>query len=212
MYRIAKAFQFSAAHRLDGLEPGHPCGRMHGHNYEVELFLESPELDSTGFVRDYRELDQFKTWLDSTFDHHLVNETISQPTAENMAKAIYLRAAMLYPEVTAVRVSETGKTSAWYSPHSLPPLDTVLNVFETLAAEPTDNPDRQRLVSMLSALGFLRHFAGPLISPGIGGVYGNGGGGAGGGGAGGSAYGTGAVGGHGGAGGNFYGNSGSGGN
>jgi 6-pyruvoyltetrahydropterin/6-carboxytetrahydropterin synthase len=160
MYRIAKKFEFSSAHRLDGLEPNHPCGRMHGHNYEVELYLESHSVDETGFVRDYRELDKFKQWLDDTFDHHLVNETIAQPTAEYMAQAIYIRAASLYPEVTAVRVSETNKTSAWYSPHSLPPMDTVLDVLETLAEEPGSNPDRQRLRNALLSLGIGNGVAG----------------------------------------------------
>src|SRR5271163_1283355 len=112
MFRISKKFAFSAAHRLDGLAQGHPCGRMHGHNYEVELFLEAPMLDLVGFVRDYGELGQFKTWLDNTFDHQLVNSVVIQPTAELMAQFIYNRAVSMFSEVTAVRVSETGNTSA----------------------------------------------------------------------------------------------------
>src|SRR5579872_2508134 len=92
MWRISKTFQFSAAHYLNDLAEGHPCGRLHGHNYEVELYLESPVLDDVGFVRDYGELGRFKTWLDNTFDHRQINYTIAQPTAENMAKLFYERA------------------------------------------------------------------------------------------------------------------------
>ena len=136
MYRISKCFTFEAAHRLDGLPQGHQCGRMHGHSYEVEVFLESPTLDQVGFVRDYGELAAFKQWLDATFDHQVVNSVVPQPTAENMAHLIYLRASSMYHEVTAVRVSETGKTSAWFSPHSLPPIDMIIDAFESLAAEP----------------------------------------------------------------------------
>lgn len=154
MFRISKTFEFSAAHRLNGLDQGHPCGRMHGHNYVIELFLEAPSLDPVGFVRDYRELDHFKEWLDATFDHHLVNETVTQPTAELMAMAIYHRAVAMYHEVVAVSVKETGKTTAVYAPHSLPPLDTVLNVLETLAEEPPGSADRVRLQTALHLLGF----------------------------------------------------------
>jgi 6-pyruvoyltetrahydropterin/6-carboxytetrahydropterin synthase len=187
MFRISKTFEFSAAHRLDGLEQGHPCGRMHGHNYVVELFLEAPNLNSAGFVRDYRELDQFKQWLDTTFDHHLVNEVITQPTAELMAMHIYHRAASIYHEVVAVSVKETGKTTAIYAPHSLPPIDMILDAFESLAAESWDNPERRRLFQAIESLGFRRP-------------------GGGGGGGGGAAFGSGAVGGNGGAGGsvNIY--------
>jgi 6-pyruvoyltetrahydropterin/6-carboxytetrahydropterin synthase len=131
---------------------GHKCGRMHGHTYEVELVLESPQLDHVGFVRDYGELAVFKHWLDSTFDHHLINETVPQPTAENMAHFIYNKASTLYHEVVAVRVSETGNTTAWFAPHSLPPLVMILDAIESLASEPHSNPDRRRLQAALRIL------------------------------------------------------------
>src|SRR5262249_12296187 len=35
MYTITKRFAFSASHIIGGLLPDHPCGRLHGHNYEV---------------------------------------------------------------------------------------------------------------------------------------------------------------------------------
>jgi 6-pyruvoyltetrahydropterin/6-carboxytetrahydropterin synthase len=153
VYRISKTFSFDAAHRLDGLPMGHKCGRLHGHTYEVELFLESPKLDSVGFVRDYGELSQFKEWLMNTFDHHMINEVVPQPTAENMAQFIYNRAVALYHEVVAVRVSETGNTTALFAPHSLPPIDTILDAFESLAAEPPlTSPERQRLARALYTL------------------------------------------------------------
>ena len=38
-FAISKEFHFSASHRLEGLHDGHPCGRMHGHNYVVEIEL-----------------------------------------------------------------------------------------------------------------------------------------------------------------------------
>jgi len=207
MWRISKRFEFSASHYLNGLEDDHPCARMHGHNYEIELVLEGASLSHIGFVRDYRELDQFKKWLDATFDHRTINDVIEQPTAENMARAIYERAAALYPEITAVRVSETPKTTAWYAPHTLPPLDSVLQVFETLAGEPTSNPDRQRLIDTLTQLLPLRSTFG-MGGPG-GAAYATGHGsvavaGAGGGGGGGAAYGPGARGGRGGDGGSFF--------
>jgi 6-pyruvoyltetrahydropterin/6-carboxytetrahydropterin synthase len=40
MYTIAKRFAFSASHVIGGLSVDHPCGRLHGHNYEVEVSLQ----------------------------------------------------------------------------------------------------------------------------------------------------------------------------
>ena len=34
---IFKSFTLEAAHRLPNVPPGHKCGRMHGHGFEVLL-------------------------------------------------------------------------------------------------------------------------------------------------------------------------------
>lgn len=118
MYRIAKDFAFSAAHHLTGLPPDHPCSRQHGHNYVVTLELASDTLNAVGFVRDYRALERFKHYIDS-LDHTDLNEQlvpllIPQTSAEHLARHFFDVAKCWYPEVVAVRVSETPKTFAEY--------------------------------------------------------------------------------------------------
>ena len=54
---------------LFGLGDDHPCSRLHGHNYEVEVLAAADELDERGFVVDFRELDAVKDWIDATLDH-----------------------------------------------------------------------------------------------------------------------------------------------
>lgn len=78
MLRITKEFHFSASHVLDRLPSWHPCARMHGHNYVVvlELSARREDLTEAGFVRDYRELDTFKKWMDETLDHRHLNEAM----------------------------------------------------------------------------------------------------------------------------------------
>lgn len=118
MYTITKDFHFSCSHQLANLPPEHPCSRLHGHNIIVRLHLTSPTLDDTGFVLDYRKLDNFKNWLDTTFDHRHLNDTVPfNPTAENMCKHIYRHAHTLgLTQTTAVSWSETPKTWATYTP------------------------------------------------------------------------------------------------
>jgi 6-pyruvoyltetrahydropterin/6-carboxytetrahydropterin synthase len=118
MFRISKDFEFSAAHHLEGLPPEHQCARVHGHNYTVRLILEADNLNGVGFVRDYGELDQFRDWLKNAFDHRDINdaEFVGNPTAENMARAIYEVTATLFPELAGVGVSETHKTWAYFYP------------------------------------------------------------------------------------------------
>jgi len=125
MYTISKKFEFCASHCLDHLPPDHPCSRIHGHNYSVEVVLESDELDENGFVLDYRKLDIVKIKIDEKLDHQHLNNAMEglKPTAELIAKMLYewIYAAVICDEtirkdlkLSAVRVSETGKTWAEY--------------------------------------------------------------------------------------------------
>ena len=118
MYRITKRFDFSASHQLDHLPPEHPCARLHGHNYQVEVEVQSCCLDDRGFCQlDYRELDGFKAWIDETLDHRHLNDVLPiRPTAENLARHLYDIARQSSPYISAVRVSETPRTWAEYRP------------------------------------------------------------------------------------------------
>jgi len=115
MYRITKRFEFSASHELKGLDSGHPCSRLHGHNYIVEIELTSEVLDETGFVLDYGKLRDFGRFIDEMFDHRHLNDVMDyQSSAENIAKLLFDWAKERWPQVSAVRVSETPKTWAEY--------------------------------------------------------------------------------------------------
>jgi len=116
-WEIAKRFEFSASHVLNGLPPGHQCGRLHGHNYAVEVCLASDRLDDYGFVVDYGELGQFKKWLDAEVDHRHLNDLFPfQPSAELLAGWFFERVRELDLPVVAVRVMETPKTVAEFRP------------------------------------------------------------------------------------------------
>lgn len=122
MFTISKDFTFSASHQLLGLPEGHPCARLHGHNYLVRVEVSSDSLDGTGFVLDYGDFTPFGQWIDTHLDHrHLNEEMIANPTAELLA---YLLCSVFEDKVTlpdaasvsGVGVSETPKTWAWWRP------------------------------------------------------------------------------------------------
>ena len=98
MYQTTKQFSFSASHVLSGLPEGHQCGRLHGHNYLVEVELEALELNGVGFIRDYGDLKPFQRLIDEQFDHRHLNDVLpGQPSAENMAKYFYLWCKQRWP-------------------------------------------------------------------------------------------------------------------
>ncbi|MGB0720228.1 MAG: 6-carboxytetrahydropterin synthase QueD [Bdellovibrionales bacterium] len=118
MFIISKQYHFSASHILHGLAADHPCSRLHGHNYIVEVELRSETLNAAGFVRDYRELDALKRYIDDDIDHRHLNDVLGEnnTTAELLAKHFYEWCKSRWPEVSAVRVQETPKTNAEYRP------------------------------------------------------------------------------------------------
>lgn len=116
MYKISKQFHFSASHALLGLPDTHPCSRLHGHNYVVTVHLRAKTLDKTGFVRDYNALHPIKTYIDTHLDHRHLND-IMEPlnsSAENLAKMLFDIFKPDFPELYAIEVSETPKTTAIY--------------------------------------------------------------------------------------------------
>ena len=138
MYKIAKEFKFEAAHRLWQLDDDHPCKRLHGHSYRVEVEIGAEKLDKNGFIIDFGELKRFQDYLDNYWDHKTIlmeidplhhhlhsNEVMIMPnglpsTAENMARAFADKIAKIFSkefdgmmEVT-VTVWETAKNKATF--------------------------------------------------------------------------------------------------
>ena len=118
MFTITKQFRFSASHQLKKLPTEHPCARLHGHNYITEVILQAEKLDGTGFVRDYTELNALKKMINDRLDHRHLNDILGDDcvTAEQLAKWLYDWCKKQWPEVVAVRISETPKTWAEYRP------------------------------------------------------------------------------------------------
>lgn len=117
MFSISKEFHFSASHILNGLEEGHPCGRMHGHNYIVRVFLRSQTLNDVSFVQDYGELKPINDFINEYLDHRHLNEIIiGQPSAENIAMFLFWKFKSNFPKLYAIEVQETPKTNCRYEP------------------------------------------------------------------------------------------------
>jgi 6-pyruvoyltetrahydropterin/6-carboxytetrahydropterin synthase len=130
MWKIAKRFKVQAAHHLIGLPPTHKCAQPHGHGYTIEFVLEGHRLAPEGWLMDYGELsvlakgaiaEMLGVQVDN-WDHGDWNNAVKQPTAENLARELYLRMVALlatndYCRLYKVKVSEEpGQTWAEWRP------------------------------------------------------------------------------------------------
>jgi 6-pyruvoyltetrahydropterin/6-carboxytetrahydropterin synthase len=84
---LKKDFSFDAAHRLE--EYHGKCEALHGHTYRFRVTLKGTP-DGESMVMDFVQLKELVNELVvSRLDHSLLNDTIPQPTAENIALWIW---------------------------------------------------------------------------------------------------------------------------
>ncbi len=131
MFLVTKEINFCYGHRLLNYEG--KCRYFHGHNGKVDIQLSSETLDEKGMVRDFSEIKSIlQTWIDETLDHRMIlhendplRATLEQsgeplfilrnnPTAENIAKVIFLTAKSKGLPVTSVTLWETPNSYATY--------------------------------------------------------------------------------------------------
>jgi 6-pyruvoyltetrahydropterin/6-carboxytetrahydropterin synthase len=97
MFRARVIHTFSAAHRLREYQGD--CERLHGHNYRVEVVVQSPVLDAIGIVMDFRELKAMLKEVLAGLDHQYLNDLEPfkerNPSAENIAQHVFSSLAPL---------------------------------------------------------------------------------------------------------------------
>ena len=91
MYELEITKQFSGAHSLTGY-PG-DCRKLHGHNWQVTVYLHASALDEIGIALDFKILKKELNEVIDRFDHVYLNELPEfaecNPTSENIARIIY---------------------------------------------------------------------------------------------------------------------------
>jgi len=84
--KMGLSLEFDAAHRLPDYDG--KCARVHGHTYDVEVVLEGPVDEKSGFLMDFYDLKRILKSVLSELDHRDLNEILTNPTAEKIAEHI----------------------------------------------------------------------------------------------------------------------------
>lgn len=131
MYRVSQEIEFCYGHRL--LNYSGKCRHLHGHNARAVIVLEGNQLDERGMLVDFSEIKRsLRHWIDQELDHRMIlcegdpalpalrelHEPLHviqvNPTAENIARLIYDRAAEMGFPVVEVSLWETSRSFATY--------------------------------------------------------------------------------------------------
>ncbi|MDP8234194.1 MAG: 6-carboxytetrahydropterin synthase QueD [Candidatus Saelkia tenebricola] len=111
MYQISVKSNFSAAHNLR--EYNGKCENLHGHNWYVEVFIESEVLNKEGMVIDFKDVKSILKKTLECMDHKYINEIEPfnkiNPTSENIAEFIFNK---INPEFKS-RSLNLAKVDVW---------------------------------------------------------------------------------------------------
>jgi 6-pyruvoyltetrahydropterin/6-carboxytetrahydropterin synthase len=120
LFNVWKEFRLDSAHQLDAGPDGDPrYGRIHGHSYQVEVWLRGPR-NSHGWVIDMGDLERRLVSIQATLDHRLLNEVegLGPPTMENIASFVWdhLNDIQNLHRIT-VRRQQNGEGCEFYGPN-----------------------------------------------------------------------------------------------
>lgn len=110
---VWRRYVFQSAHRLPHVRPGHRCGRMHGHGFEVIVHA-NRALGGRDLAIDYDHLDAIWAPLQRELDHACLNDIagLDNPTSELLSSWLWQRIKPALPELSWITVYETGSCGA----------------------------------------------------------------------------------------------------
>ena len=117
MFEISIQSYFSSAHNLRDYKG--QCEDVHGHNWKVEVFVKSKELNDIGLAIDFKDLKNITKNILSELDHKNLNEIPPfdniNPSSENIALFLFHR---INKEIKVPSVT-VSKISVWESHNSV---------------------------------------------------------------------------------------------
>ncbi len=116
MFEISIRDHFDSAHFLRGYQGR--CENLHGHRYNITVYVRSEQLNAIGLAYDFTELKEHLKRILTRYDHVCLNEiqpfTEINPSAEHIALTLYQE---LKPCVEGSGVT-LHRVDVWESPES----------------------------------------------------------------------------------------------
>lgn len=120
-WTVNTEFSFDAAHYIRDYDG--PCGRMHGHTYQVRIEATAPQLYESEFcphpamVADFRTLRWAKKdFLKGGLDHCVLNDVMPEgyeTTAEMIAQYIHEKTKKSLPKGVRLKVAVSETPNSW---------------------------------------------------------------------------------------------------
>lgn len=113
---IFNIYHIEAARRLPNLPDTHPCSRVHGHSFRIEIRVSGPLDPVSGWVMDFAELDAAFSPVKAELNHRYLNDIagLENPTSEHLARWLWRRLKPALPGLCRIVVQETAHSGCIY--------------------------------------------------------------------------------------------------
>ena len=120
IYDLQKTFRFEAAHRLTMVDKNHPCSKIHGHSFAVNIKIRGKIDQQLGWVEDYLVIKDAMKPIIKQLDHTYLNEIegLENPTSENIAFWIYQKIKNKLTDIHSITIMETCTSTCTLYAHS----------------------------------------------------------------------------------------------
>jgi queuosine biosynthesis protein QueD len=121
---LRREYRFEAAHCLPRVPEDHPCRRLHGHNYRIEVELICEVNPDTGWGLDFYDLDCVVLPHIRALDHRYLNDLpgLENATSEVLCVYLWQKLCNSLDGLSKITVWETRDASCVYRGPRVPPL------------------------------------------------------------------------------------------
>ena len=114
---LYREFTVEAGRYLPYVDDGHPCGRMHGHTFVIQVHITGTPHARAGWIMDFAELDDRIQNVRHILDHRVLNEIegLENPTTELLAQWIWKQLAGDLPGLSRIVIQENPYSGCIYT-------------------------------------------------------------------------------------------------
>tara|TARA_B100000959_G_C14873567_1_gene579379 strand:- start:283 stop:642 length:360 start_codon:yes stop_codon:yes gene_type:complete len=114
---VYRTFRFHSARYLPKLDDDHICKKMHGHTFNLTIYVKGKINKKNGFVIDFYDIDKIvNNKIISKIDHKVLNDLpdLPNPTSEHLCKWIWDKLHLQFDILSKIILSEDHGTGIVY--------------------------------------------------------------------------------------------------
>lgn len=115
-YELVHTIRFESARRLPKVPEGHPCGRLYGLAFYLDIHVVGDLTGDSGWVVDFGEIEAVFRPLRDQIDHNYLNDLpgLENPTSEVLVTWLWARAAPRIPGLVQLVLRENDVSKVIY--------------------------------------------------------------------------------------------------